>query len=825
MLHNYLTIALRNLLKNKLYAAINIFGLTVGLAACLMILLFVREELSFDRWVPDAERIYRLHTRFDIPNRLPLLAVAAPGPAKPALEKDFAEIEAAVRLVDQRAVVKRGSDVFFEEVVLADANVFDVLSLPFAAGERSAALVDASSLVLSEAMAKKYFGDAPAVGQVLTITFSFGTRDMRVTGVFKDLPSNTHLKLDFIGHLIEAEFDQRPWVLKSWTSINTSTYVKLKTDADIAAIRRAMPAFEERHLPGFNIGGRDLKAADFMELSLVALPDLHLKSRGTGGFKPAGDATVVATFSAVALLILLIACINFTNLATARASLRAREVALRKVLGAHRRQLIVQFLGESLLLAAIALVLAVGVVAAALPVYNQLLGRELALTVGDGGLWAGMLGLVVLVGVVGGFYPALYLSRFAPARILKANRSSAATSSGRLRGVLVVVQFAVSIGLMICTAVVYGQTRYLRNMDLGFNTSGLLTISGLGRDAARNVGDALRAELARIPGVTGVTRAGEEPGDQDENNTLIEIPGQISDQPLVVGVSSVDYDFFSVMEIPILAGRPLSKDFPADDFDGSPDELAARNGNVVLSRGALKLLGLTDPSEAVGRELRMSVGGEGNRKQMTVTVVGVAENVRYDSGRAEIRPMLYQVRPRTFDYVFLRVRNADPARVQDEAARVWRELVPEQPFVADFVATKLAAQFDSEAARGTLFAAFAGLAVVIACLGLYGLASFTAERRTKEIGMRKVLGARVRDIVRLLAWDFSKPVLAANLIAWPAAWALMRDWLNGFESRIDLSPLLFLVAGSLALAIALATVAVHTARVARANPIHALRYE
>jgi len=825
MLHNYLTVAVRSLFKNKLYSAINIFGLTVGLAACLMILLFVREELSFDRWVPDAERVYRVHTRFDIPNRAPLLAVAAPGPVKTALEKDFAEIEMATRLVEQRAVVKRGAEVFFEDVVLADANVFAVLPLPFAAGERAGALADASSVVLSEAMARKYFGDAPAVGQVLTITFSFGTRDLRVTGVFKDLPSNTHLKLDLVGHLTEADFDKQPWMLKSWTSVNTSTYVKLKPGADIAAIRRALPAFEERNLPGFTIGGRDLKAADFMEISLVALPDLHLNSRGIGGFKPAGDATVVATFSAVALLILLIACINFTNLATARASLRAREVALRKVLGAHRGQLVVQFLGESVLLAAIALVLAVGVVAAALPLYNRLLGRELGLSVLDGGLWAAMLGLVALVGVIGGIYPALYLSRFAPARILKANRSSAATSSGRLRGALVVVQFAISIGLIVCTAVVYGQTRYLRGMDLGFNASGLLAVNGLGREAVRNVGDALRAELARIPGVTGVTRAAEAPADQDENNTMIEIPGQVSTQPIIVGVSSVDYDFFDVMEIPILAGRALSKDFPADDMSGTPDELAARGGNVVLSRGALRLLGLTDPREAVGRALRLSVGGEGNPKQMTVTVVGVAENVRYDSGRAEIRPMLYQVRPRNFDHAFLRIRNADPARVQAEAARVWRELVPEQPFAADLVATTLAAQFDAEQARAALFAAFAGLAVVIACLGLYGLAAFTAERRTKEIGIRKVLGARIRDIVRLLAWDFSKPVLVANLIAWPAAWALMRDWLNGFESRIDLSPLYFAAAGGLALVIALATVALHTARVARSNPVHALRYE
>jgi putative ABC transport system permease protein len=825
MFRNYLTVAVRGLIKNPLYSAINIFGLTVGLAACLLIMLFVRGELSFDRWVPDAERVYRVHTRFDIPGRNPLFAVAAPGPAKPALEQDFADIEAAVRLVGQRPVIKRNGDVFYEDVVLADPKVFDVLPLPFIAGDRATALNDASSIVISEAMAKKYFGDAPAIGQVLPGDFLFGPRDLRVTGVFKDLPQNTHLKFTGIARLVEGDFEKAPWVLKSWTSVNTATYVKLKAGADVEALRKEMPAFEKRHLPDFNFNGRDINAADFMELTLVALPDLHLKSRGIGGFKPAGDATIVATFSAVALLILLIACINFTNLATARASLRAREVALRKVLGARRGQLIAQFLGESLLLSALAMILAMGVVAAVLPLYNTLLERDLALSVTDFGLWAGMAGLVLLVGVAGGFYPALYLSRFAPSRILKANRSAAVAGSSRLRGALVVVQFAISIGLIICTAVVYGQTQYLRTMNLGFNATGVLAIEGLRRDEARNAADALRQEFARIPGVTGVTRADEAPGDQDENNTVIEIPGQVGGPPLVLGVSSVDTDFFATMEIPIIAGRPFSKEFPADELSGTPDELVARGGNVVISRDVLKLMGLTNPSEAVGRELRMNVGGESDRRQMMITVVGVAETVRYDSGRAEIRPMLYQVRPRGFDHAFLRIRNADPAVVREAAARVWRDLVPGQPFTAEFVTTMLAAQYDAEEARGLLFAAFAGLAVVIACLGLYGLASFTAERRTKEIGVRKVMGAGTGDIVRLLAWDFSRPVLVANVIAWPAAWALMRDWLNGFDTRIELNPAVFAVAGGAALVIALATVAAHTARVARANPIHALRYE
>lgn len=826
MFRNYFTVAVRGLLKNKLYSAINIFGLAIGLAGCLLILLFVRDELSYDGWLANADRIYRVHTRFDIPGRNPLFGVSSPGLAKPALEKDFTEIETAVRVIEQRPVIQKGADVFYEEILLADGTFFDIFELPFVAGDRATALADTSSITLSESMARKYFGDRSPIGETLSMTFgSIGTQEKRVTGVFKDLPSNTHLKIDFLGRINESDYEKMPWMLASWTSVNTSTYIKLKPGADVNALRRALPEFEKRNIPNTMVGGQDFKTADFLELSFVNLVDLHLKSKGIGGFKPQGDATSVTTFSVVALMILLIACINFTNLATARASLRAREVALRKVLGAKRGQLVVQFLGESVLLAIIALGVALLVVAAALPLYNDFLERTLTLSFLDASLWLGMIGLIALVGLVGGIYPALYLSQFSPARILKANKSASTKGSGRLRSALVVVQFAISIGLIICTAIVYNQTEYVRTMDMGFNKSGLLSISGLRRDVARNASDPLREEMARIPGVVSVTRSSEEPADGDENNTIIEIPGQVSAQPIVVGTTEVDYDFFEVMDIQMLAGRPLSADYGADNMTGTPEELAARGGNVVISRGALKFLGLTEPSQAIGKVVRMGVGGEKESKMADITIVGVVEDVRYDSAKAEIRPMLYRYRSTSFNYIYLRIKSADPQQVTDAASRIWRELVPSQPFAGEFVETKLSAQYDADEARGQMFAAFAGLAVVIACLGLYGLASFTVERRTKEIGIRKVLGARVHDIVRILAWDFSKPVLIANVIAWPAAWWLMRDWLNAFETRIALSPSLFVVAGALALLIALATVAAHTARVARANPIHALRYE
>lgn len=826
MFSNYLTVAVRGLLRNKLYSAINIFGLSVGLASCLLLLLFVRDELSYDAWLPDAERVFRVDTRFDIPGRNPLFAQSSPGPAMPALLKDFAEIEAAARFTQTRPVLQKGADIIYEQVLVADPAFFDVIQLPFVAGDRGTALREGAAIAISETAARKYFGTRPALGESLTLDGPWGKRDYRVTGVFKDLPGNTHLKADFIARINEADYEKRPWVLQSWTSVNTATYIKLKPGADIERLRKDMPAFEVRNIPDSNIGGRDFKTADFIQLSLNNVRDLHLYSKGVGMLKPNGDAAAVATFSAVALMILLIACINFTNLATARASLRAREVALRKVLGARREQLVVQFLGESVLLALIALIVALVIVQAALPSYGNFLGRTFELSILDGGLWLGMAGLVALVGIVGGIYPALYLSRFSPARILKANKSAATQGSGRLRSALVILQFAISIGLIVCTAVVYGQTEYMRNLDVGFNKEGLLAVRGVRREAAKQASDAIREQMARIPGVVDVTRSSEAPADSDENNNVIQIPGKVSAQPIVVGNSSVDVDFFKVMGIPIVAGRGFSPEFGRDNSGGTPEELMERGMNAVISRGALKFLGLTEPSQAVGMEVRISVG-EGDRDDRTapVTIVGVVEDVIYDNAKDQVRPMMYRYRPADFNYVYLRMNTADQLRIQQDAARVWRELVPSQPFAADFVEATLAAQYDGEDAQSRMFAAFAGLAIIIACLGLYGLASFTAERRTKEIGIRKVLGAGTGDIVRILAWDFSKPVLVANVIAWPLAWWLMRDWLDGFEARIALSPVPFLAAGGVALLIALATVALHTARVARANPIHALRYE
>ncbi|MGE3477502.1 MAG: ABC transporter permease [Rhodospirillaceae bacterium] len=830
MLKNYLTVAFRNLLKNRLYTAINIFGLAVGLASCILILLYVRHETSYDEWFPNAERIYAVQSRFDIPGREVFKAGQAPGPARDALMKDFSEIEAGVRLTEQNPIVTRGSDVFREPVALADPNLFDVLDLPLVSGDKKAALADVSSILLSESMARKYFGSAAAaMGQTLPLNFTSINlkRDYRVTGVFRELPTNTHLDIKMIAPINPPDWKDRPWMLESWTSLNTSLYLKLKEGARVDAIAKTLPAFEKRNIPNINFGGQDLSVADFLTMDLVNLQDVHLHGERSNIDRPPGDVRSIAAFTIVAAMILLIACINFTNLATARASQRAREVALRKVLGARREQLVFQFLSESLLLSVIAFGLAIVVVYAALPVYNTVLQRELGLNFMAGDMLVPMMAvLIVFVGLAAGLYPALYLSGFRPARILKANKSAAAEGSGRLRAGLVVVQFAISIGLLVCTAVIYSQTVFARNMDPGFDRTGLLIVRMPYGDEYKSLRTTIAAEAAKVQGVTGAAFSSAIPTDNDSNNNIFEIPGKPSANPILISARTVDFNYFETYKIPLLAGRYLEEGRGGDDYTGSDGDKAARGGNILLNEAALGKVGLGSPQEAIGKEFRIGVGNaDRDSRQATVTVVGVVGNVAYRSARDPIEPTFYQRDEEDFYNLTVRTDGTSGSAVNAALEKIWRQVEPQIPYRSEFMHVRVDAQYEQEEAEATMFAAFSALAIIIGALGLYGLALFSAERRTKEIGIRKVLGAKVQDVVRLLVLDFSKPVLIANLIAWPVAWYLMRDWLNGFEHRIALNPVIFGAAGFLALLVAWLTVGSHAFRAAQENPIRALRYE
>jgi putative ABC transport system permease protein len=505
------------------------------------------------------------------------------------------------------------------------------------------------------------------------------------------------------------------------------------------------------------------------------------------------------------------AVMNFVNLTTARATQRAREVALRKVLGASRRQLIVQFLGESLLIAAAAMLIALTIAELATPWIGRLTGADMRITyLGEGGMLLPALGLFAFTGLAGGVYPALYLTRFKPAQVLRTGRASAETpGSGRLRAALVVFQFAIAIGLIASTAVIWSQTRFIERVVNAW------------RFTQGSEYDAARPAMLAVPGVTGIGRASLELGFAKTSVRLMRGPG---DAPHVtMGYYGIDTEFLRTMDIELLAGRLLGDRFAADRISGETEgELAARGINVVINRSAAAKLGYRTPKAAIGQTVQIAIA---SNLMVPSTIVGVVEDTRFRTARDAIEPIVYAYHPGQTSQVLVRYAGARPRDVMAALGKVWHRFEPEIPFEARFVDDIVRELYAADRARGVLFAAFSVLAVVIACLGLYSLAAFATERRTKEIGIRKVLGAKVRHIVQLLAWQFSKPVVLANLIAWPVAWWAMRDWLNTFDARIALGPGPFALASLLALAIALATVASHALRVARMNPIHALRYE
>ena len=833
MWRNSLTVGFRALAKNKTYAFINVFGLALGLAACLMILLYVRYELGYDKWLPNGENVYQWQTFYhDKQTGEDMNLQMASYVAGKALEKDFPQVEKRVYATGGNfTVIRNGEAIAVEKSSQVDGPFFDVVRLPLARGNPATALREVGSVALSETTATKLFGAENPIGQTLTVMLRGKAVDHRVTAVFKDLPKNSHMRWNLIARYdpVSANAEQ-PDFLTSWGWQSGWHYVALKPGTDPADIHRQLPAWEKRNIKDENFGDRKYNAGDEQEYKLVNVRDVHLGLAQNGASSPGNDRRTIVTFGIVAALILAMACVNFTNLATARASQRAREVALRKVLGANRKQLIVQFLGESILVAALAMIVALAMVELLLPYFSAFLDADLNIAyLGVGGLLLPILGLVLIVGAAGGLYPAFYLSRFQPAQVLKANKSSAeAAGSGRLRNILVVAQFAVSIGLIICTAIVYAQTVYARTTDPGYKRSGLIQVEGIGRRQLVPVSDTLVREIERVPGVVSVGRTNIGIATGNSSSTGVQVPG--IPEPVTIGIYNIDYKFLPTMGVKLLAGRSFEESRPMDDattpFPEVPEAeraFVARGMNIVINELAAKRMGFADPRQAVGKQVKLSYD-EDYGGVLPTTIIGVVQDSRFRSIREPIDPIMFRIERNGYGQALVRY-DGDPGRIRADIERIWKRIASDAPFDAKYSEDIIKELYENEEARAKTFAGFALLAVVVACLGLFGLAAFTAERRTKEIGIRKVLGARSRDIVRLLAWQFSKPVIIANLIAWPVAWWVMRDWLNGFDARIALGPTPFLVAGLLALAIAVATIAGHAFKVARSNPIHALRYE
>jgi putative ABC transport system permease protein len=831
MWRNYWTVAVRALAKSKTYSIINIAGLAIGMAACILILLYIRYEQSYDKWLPDVDNTYQVQAWYPHPKDQP------PGffqmgtyVAQASIQKDFPQVERIGYIQDNGPVfLKDGQAEATKNWMFTNDDFLKVVNLPLIAGST---LTAPQTAVITKSEAIKRFGTDQVIGRTLTVISRGIRRDFKITGLLRDIPKNSSLKIDAILRLdFNAYWADNPdFLTRCWGCQSGYVFVKTRPGTDISKIQAQMPAWEKRNIPDEPNGDIMYNAGEDQDWVFVNLKDIHLGKAQEATLTPGNDRRTIATFAIIAILILGMAVVNFTNLATARASQRAREVALRKVLGATRRQLIVQFIAESILISAVAMLLALALVELLVKPFAAFLDADLALNyLGRDGILLPAILLTLLVGIVSGLYPAFFLSRFQPAQVLKANRSAAETpGSGRLRTALVVLQFAVSIGLIICTAVIYGQTVYARHVDPGYKRDHIIQVEELSRAQLFSRNEAFVEQVKRIPGVVaaGLTDIGIAT-DNNSNSGIIP-PG--SSRQINIGQYNVGEGFLDAMGLTLKAGRWFDPSRPMDDMtlpypqDKAVEKATAERGiNVVLNEYAVKKLGFKSPQDAVGKVLKSEIIGE-DYGLVNINVIGVVGDSRFRSVRKPIDPIMFRKVKTGPGFLEVRYRG-DPETVKSALERQWKQYTNEVPFNAKFSEDIMAELYKKEDARAKIFAAFALLAVIIGCLGLFGLAAFTAERRTKEIGIRKVLGARTRDIVRLLVWQFSRPVIIANVIAWPIAWWLMRDWLNNFDQRITLGPAPFLFAAAVALGIAVATVVGHSVRVARANPIHALRYE
>ena len=789
MLTNYFKIALRNFKKRKGYAVINVAGLAVGMACCLLIALYVQDEHSYDRYHENADRIVRLvETRARVG-----------APFGPALVAEYPAVEQAVRIHPMfwsTPLIKVGDRGFYEDgVFFADSSLFAVFSFRLLRGDPKTALAAPFSMVLTETTAAKYFGEGDPIGQVLTYD---GVHEYTVTGIVEAPPANSHFRFDFLASFSTLYALEEFWGMPlTWINPTAHTYLLLTH-------RDAAERLEAR-LPAFILTHRGEAFRDGRAYRLQPLTDIHLHSNLRSEIAPNSDITLIYIFSAIAVFILLIACSNFINLATARSAERAREVGLRKVVGAHRRQLVWQFLSESVLMSAVAGMLAVGLAALALPAFNTLAGKALtANALLSGEMLLGLFGVVLFVGVAAGSYPAFVLARFRPAAVLKGSRGTAARGA-RLRKGLVLFQFAVSMVLIVGTATVYEQLAFMQSRTLRFADEQIVVAPMLDR-AFRPRFETLKEALAQHPEVVAVSGSHRVPG--QAFNGLGYVPeGGDPENPVGARDIGVDHDFTRTFGLELVAGRDWSREIVTDETEA-----------YLINETAARAFGWIDPKDAVGKRLVLPSRG------LSGAAIGVVKDFHFKSLHHTIEPLVMHLQPFVMN-VSMRIRTDDLPATLASLERTWSQFSPSFPFDYYFLDAAFGSRYRAEERAGRLFGYFALLALFIACLGLFGLAAFSAVQRTKEIGVRKVLGATVGGLVVLLSKDFVKLVGWAFVVAVPVAYLAVTHWLAPFPYRIEISWGIFLMAGSLALAIALLTVSYQAVRAALADPVESLRYE
>ncbi len=818
MLKNYLKITLRNIKRHKGYSFINIAGLAIGMAVCILILLFVRDELSFDTHHEHKDRIYRIERRWFAADGSVRGALCSVAPSFiPFLEEEFAEMEHIARMVGTGDIlISHAENNFVEErFFFAEHDIFEVFTIPLIKGDPKTALKNPNSLVLSESMVRKYFGDEEPMGK--SIKFGSEREDCQVTGVMKDVPSSSHLHFDFLASYVTLKGRQEYYRDGSDYFLGTTnfsdnvtyTYMRLAKDADPEEVAARIPGFLDRHLPSYeDDSGNVYLPHQWNTLVLRKVTDIHLHSRTHNELEPNSDIRYITLFTLIAVFILIIACINFMNLSTARAANRAREVGLRKVVGANRQLLTTQFLGESLLIAFLAMVIAVLIVAVLLPYFSAFSGHELKL-----GMLINPVGLLLSVavflvtGLAAGLYPAVYLSAYKPATILRGDLTRG-TRGAIMRKVMVVFQFAISATLIISVAVVFKQMRFLQNANLGFQRENIVLIPA--DQPIKQNWEAIKQELLNNPRILSATLSKRAPSGRllDAPGFSIEINGELVESPFTMPHNRVEHDFFKTYGMKIVAGRDFSIDHPTDKDEA-----------FILNETAVRRLGFKSPEEALGSPMYTVAPDRSGR------LIGVVADFNYESLHHEIVPMITYIRLLETNTAALRIARGNIQETIAHVQGVWDRFHPGYPVSYTFLDDRLNALYRNEARMMEMFGNFSLLAILIACLGLFGLSSFTTETRTKEIGIRKVLGASLSKIVTLLSKEYTKWVLVANIIAFPIAYFTMDRWLNNFAYRVSIGWTVFILTALLTFVIALFTVSYQSIKAALGDPAEALRYE
>ena len=807
MFKNYFKVAVRNLWKNKGYSAINIFGLAIGLATCLLIFIYVIDEMSYDRFNKKADRIYRVDGDINFGGTHWILAVA-PDPLGPTLRNDFPQVEQYVRFRNYGGLLvkKDNQNVQEDKVIYADSTLFDVFTLPIIEGDPRTALKDPSSVVITERVARKYFNSVNAVGKTLVVS---DTTNFKVSAVIKNMPVQSHFNFDFFLPLSRSEESRQG----SWLSNNFNTYVVLKPEADPKKLEGQLDVVVNKYVfpqaeQLFHATADEFKkSGTYVHYNLMPVTQIHLHSSKTAELGANGSVQYVYIFSAIAAFILLIACVNFMNLATARSSNRSKEVGVRKVLGSGRGNLIRQFLMESMMISFISMILAIGIAELLLPYFNRVSGKEIEIGLfSTSWLFPGLLLLILFVGLLAGSYPAFYLSAFQPITVLKGKLAGGFKRSW-LRNSLVVFQFAISIFLIVGTVVIYRQLMFIRSRNLGFDREHVLVVQNcypLGNQAKT-----FRNELLNIRGVESATMTGFLPTADNRNDSPL-FPEASLDQKSAVSMQNwnVDENYIPTLKMQMVKGRNFSSEMKTD------------SSALIINEAAAKLLPFDDP---INKPLYYLTDLQ-SRAAKTYHVIGVVKNFNFNSLREQVSPMaLFYAEER--GKMAIRFKSANIASLISAIESKWRTLAPNQPFSYSFMDEDFNNIYKSEQRVGKIAMSFSALAILIACLGLLGLVTYAAEQRTKEIGIRKVLGASVSNIINMLSKDFMRLVLVAMLIAFPLGWYFMNRWLRDFAYRINIDWKVFFIAGLAAMLIAVLTVSAQAIKAALASPVNNLRTE